>query len=825
MENTCSTLKLKDLTKGWMKQYMRRVNNIIGDGSAYRKRDITCWSMYYSKQKNNTYDYLTSYGDFDIPVTVRFTSIVRPNVDWLVSKYIGNQFNFSSKTVDKKSLENKYKQKVDAYVESIIQGIEEQYANVEGSVLTINNKMQELQMMAQQEPQNQEHAMQIEQIRQQLPMITLKMNQVKNALTRQQEKLSKQLTNAELLSKFSAKDLREDLIQRKLVSFIEDNNIMNEHKLSMTEKCVTGKPAIFVDIVDNKLVYKYVPSTSIFYEKNSQIPEAENGGWEAIEEYWSYDKVISVYGRELTMNDLKILEPYSPNNGNSISSIEKYEDTDEGAANYVQSYLPTVSRNNIRVLKLYWQSEVQIDVLKSKTSDGNFEHTHIKGDDAKVKENQRVESRFKSYAFEGVIILGSIFVGMKQRDKQVLKVDNYGWNQLPIITDNYDDITRSPYSIIWATKDLQAMYQIIEYYEELLLVISGVKGFVMDMSQMPDGMGPKEWMYFRKLGTMYIESYKKDRRQQTTFNQFQTYDDSIPASIQYLGMMKDRIQQRVDQITGVTRIARGEIESRDAVGNSKLSVQATNIIADVLFWEHDQIVRRALSRAMNLYAKFIGHNGEVFSMYDKLLNNHDIVNVPKGLLDGADYDVIIMNNNKDIRDIQEMKSLITAEYSRGNIDFGGMIKMFQSTSLTEMRMIAEQMTEKAGEMKMAQIQAEKEGEKGLIEFEYQLKEKLQSGQDQLKNMENQLKKLDLDLKEKEIIFDKEIKEKKIQSDNFIKVLDIMTRNEQENAWMNIEKETARVDQLLKEIELLSNVRLGHEKNLIDDKKLNTRAEK
>ena len=97
--------------------------------------------------------------------------------------------------------------------------------------------------------------------------------------------------------------------------------------------------------------------------------------------------------------------------------------------------------------------------------------------------------------------------------------------------------------------------------------------------------------------------------------------------------------------------------------------------------------------------------------------------------------------------------------------------------------------------------------------------------DQISNIENQLKKLDLDLKEKEIIFDKEIKEKKIQSDNFIKVLDIMTRNEQENAWMNIEKEIARVDQLLKEIELLSNVRLGHEKNLIDDKKLNTRAEK
>ena len=131
MENKKVTLRIEDLNKGWMKSQLRSINNIIGDGKSYRERDKMCWDMFYSEQKNSSYDYLTSYGDFDIPVTVRFTSIVKPNIDWLVSKYLGNPFNFTVRTVDKKSLEKKYQQKIDAYVVTIIQGIEEQYSNID----------------------------------------------------------------------------------------------------------------------------------------------------------------------------------------------------------------------------------------------------------------------------------------------------------------------------------------------------------------------------------------------------------------------------------------------------------------------------------------------------------------------------------------------------------------------------------------------------------------------------------------------------------------------------------------------------------------------
>ncbi len=825
-EKRKTRLRLSDIDMAWAKTYLKSVSNAVGGGVHDRERDMTCWSMFYSKMKNETYDYLTKYGDYDIPVNVRFHSIAKPNIDWLVSKYLGNPFNFSVKTIDKKSLDNKYQQKIDAYVESITQGIESKYLQIQTQLELIANKQQEINMLAQQQPENEEMAKQQAMIQQQLPMINLQLTQLTNALKREQKRTSEKMDKIDLLSRFKPKDMREDLLQRKLVSFYEENNIGNIHKWTMTEKCVTGKPYIYVDIVNGKLTYKYLPSYTVFHPKNASIDNIEDGDWVAYEEWMSYDQIISKFGDQLSLKDLEKLEYMSPHYGKDTNStFDTYSDDRDGAANYVSSYKPSVSRNQIRVLNVFWQVEVEIDFLKSKTSDNKFELTKLKKDKDDIKANQRVEKRFKSYLMQGTIIMDCIYADVKLRDKQFLKVDDYGWNQLPIIGDNFDDIGRVPYSIIWATKDLQALYQIIEYYEELLLVISGVKGFVMDKSQMPSGMDEKEWAYYRKLGTMFIETYKKDRRQQTTFNQFAQYDDSVPASIQYLGMMKDRIQARVDQITGVTRLARGETEPRDAVGNTKLSVQATNIIADVLFWEHDQIVRRALTRAMNLYAKFIGKDGETFSIFDRTIGDVDIINIPKGLLNGADYDCLIMNNNKDVRDIQELKQIIGAEYSRGNVDMSGMIKVFQSTSITEMRVLAEQMVEQAQEMQQAAQANALEGQKSMMEFQNQLDLKLKEGEMNLKNMENQLAKLELDLKAKEIEYKKDSEDKKRESDQFTKMMEIATDIEMERNRLDAEQRSTEVDQILKKTELLVNLALGSQKNLIDDKKLDTTVDK
>lgn len=643
----------------------------------------------------------------------------------------------------------------------------------------------------------------------------MKMAQMTQQMNRELERESKKLDTIKVLGKIKAEDIREDFAHKKLRSMFEEDGILNENKLAFVDKLVTGRPAIYVNIEDGKLIYRQQPSMSFYHPRSTSVRYAEELDWQAIDEFYPVDYVLSRWGSVMTDKEIDTIRAYSGYTG------DVYENGSSSGFNYVENSGGSYNQSGIRVTRIYWQY-VAKNRYKVSPSKGDIPHVNKYREGDKLKDNDKIETRYKSYTFQGVVINSNIYVDVKPMDHQILKVDDWGWNQLPVVADSYDDVSRSPYSLIWATRDLQALNTIIEYYKELLLVISGVKGFVMDESQLPSGMGKKEWMYFRKLGVMWIETYKKDRRIQPNFNQFQQYDDTISGGIQYLMAMQDRIQSQVDQITGVARQARGDMESRDLVGTSQLAIQATSIIADVLFWEHDQVIRRALTRALNLYCKHIGNNGDIFNIIESQLQRYETVKIPEGLLDGADYDAKVMNNNKDFRDMETMRQAIMNEYSRGNINISGLTELMDTKTLQEMKLLAVSMVEKAESMRQQQQEGQKQVQMEIIKFEKELDAQIQAPMQQLKQLELQLTKLDLDLKDKQIIFEDEFSKKQLDSQNFLKALEIMTEREVELKYLDEQKQARQVDNILEQARMIADTLLGKQTNDIKDKELTMR---
>ena len=802
-----------ELTPEWRKQHALNIVKSIGDGSSFRTRDLQCWNMYHSKMNTDEYNYLVKFGDFDLPVHVRFTSIVRPNVDYLVSKYLATPFNFSTYSVDKKSLEQKYRQKIDKYIASIEAHIRGRFDAMSMQVDQINNKMQEYQMMLQQEPQNEEHAKQLQQLQQALPMISLKMKQMTDAMQREMAKDSKRMDKMAILGKFTAEDIREDLAYKRMRALYEEDNIQEEHRRSFLEKCVTGRPYFYVDIVDGKLVYENKPSVTVYHPRTTSLRYVEDGDWVAVDEYWTRDAVLLQYGDKMNEEQRKRIKRsdnsfYEPYTNNAIGT------------NYVEGTgsAPANSSNDVRVTKVYFSVTAK-NRYKISPSKGDIPHVNrYTGGD--IKPEEKIEARYVKYNFEATVIDSSFVVDEKEREQDsYLYVDKPAKKQLPIIGDNYDDITRVPYSLIWVTRNLQAMNTIIEYHKEMLLVIAGVKGFIMDQSQLPDDMNKNEWMYYRKLGVLWIETYKKDRRQQPSFNQFQQFDDTISGGIQYLGMLQQQIQAQVDQITGVTRQARGDLQQRDLVGTSELAIQATSIIADVLFWEHDQVVRRALSRALNLYCKHIGVNGEIFNLIDKYVGSEtsESVNIPPGLLDGVTFDIVVMNNNKNYRDMETIKQAVMGEYGKGKIDLLGITELSEAQSMPELKRVAESLVERANEMAAQQGQNQLNIEKEIKKFEADLKAPAEQMMAQLKQYELQLKKLDLDLKDKQLIFEQEIQNKKMQSEVALGVLDILTEREIELKYLDEQKAARQVDDILEQARIITDAMIGKQSNDVKER--------
>ena len=802
-----------ELTKEWMKEYALGVMKSIGSGATYRTRDLQCWNMYHSKLNTDNYNYLVKFGDFDLPVQIRFTSIVRPNVDYLVSKYLSNPFNFSTFSVDKKSLEQKYRQKIDKYIDSIETRIRARYDAMSMQIDQINSKMQEMQMMLQQEPQNEEHMKQMQQLQQAMPMIQLKMKQMTDAMQKEMARDAKRIDKMQILGKFTAEDIREDFAYKRMRAMYEEEGIQEEHRRSFLEKCVTGRPYIYVDIVDGKIVYENKPSITVYHPKTMSQRFIEDGDWVAVDEYWSRDNVLNQYGESMTEDERRRIK----RNNNTIPEV--YTNTAEGTS-YTESEGVgiTTSYNDVRTTKIYFSVTAK-NRYKVSPSKGDIPHVN-RYDGGSIRPEDKIENRYMKYNFEATVIDSNIIVDVKERSQDsYLYVDHPSKKQLPIIGDNYDDVTRVPYSLIWATRNLQSMHTIIEYHKEMLLVIAGVKGFIMDQSQLPEGMGKHEWMYYRKLGVLWIETYKKDRRQQPNFNQFQQFDDTISSGIQYLSMLQQQIQAQVDQITGVTRQARGDIQNRDLVGASELAIQATSIIADVLFWEHDQVIRRALTRALNLYCKHIGVNGDIFSLIDKYVgsNTSEPVHIPPGLLDGVTFDIIVMNNNKNFRDMETIRQAVMGEYGRGKIDLLGMAELNEAQSYPELKRVAQSLVERANEIASQQGQAELDREKELLKFENELKAPVEQMNSQLKEYELQLKKLDLDLKEKQIIFENEIKGREMESKVALGVLDILTEREIELKYLDEQKAARQVDDILEQARIITDAMIGKQTNDVKER--------
>ena len=414
-----------ELSKDWMKLYVKNVMNSIGDGSSYRTKELQCWSMYYSKVNNEQYNYLVKFGDYDIPVSIRFTSIVRPNIDYLVSKYLANPFNFSVYSIDKKSLEMKYKQKIDKYIESIEDRIRGAYDTMGEQVNQINSRMEELQMMLQQQPENEEQQKQLEQLQQQMPMIGLKMKQLTNVLQREMAKEAKKIKNIDILKRFTAEDIREDFVFKKMKSMYEQDGIMEEHRRSFVEKCVTGRPYMYVDIVDGKLVYENIPSTSIYHPKTTSNRYVEKGDWVAIDEYYSYDTVLNRWGSGLNEEDKKRLRE----RGRDIKEI--YQSNASNGYNYVESVGGFTSNNDIRVTRIFFKTTAKNN-YKVSPSKGKVPHVN-RYDGSELKPTDKVETRYREYAFEAVVIDSNIIAKVEPRQNLPLYIDNVWEQQLPVI--------------------------------------------------------------------------------------------------------------------------------------------------------------------------------------------------------------------------------------------------------------------------------------------------------------------------------------------------------------------------------------------------------
>ena len=319
---------------------------------------------------------------------------------------------------------------------------------------------------------------------------------------------------------------------------------------------------------------------------------------------------------------------------------------------------------------------------------------------------------------------------------------------------------------------------------------------IMDKSQKPEKMSTKKWMYYRRLGTMWIETMKKGRKIPATFNQFQNYDDSLSQSVQLTWELLGGIEAMISRQIGITDPRLGQTVAKDPVHNVMMSQEQSSLITEIQFFDADLVYSRAMSQYLNLVLRYELKNGKVINYLDE--NQEEILfRMPANTLDKSDFTIHAWNN------IQEDHMLdMIRQSAMSQVPIDGIAALMRVDSLIEMEnRLAEIVTEQQNRETQSQMQIDNnkaEQEQRTLQLQAEIEQYAQQMTMRLEQAKMELEKIKLDSELQYKQWEIQFKEKELQAKTDLQLLGVASENQVETAYL---QETMRSNRVQEELEL------------------------
>lgn len=811
------------------------VNNYL------RRRDDECWTLFNNTGDDKEFEFLTQVGEFALPAKIRHIPIQRTKANILLSQQSLRNSKYGIKMIDSSGLSGKITRLYQAVMGMYAQMLNTKYRTIEYQIQQIDQQVQQMQSILQNEPKTAEDAQQQAQVKEALPQVIYQTNLVKDNML-----LALKMTKEEkekFLGKF--KDTYEDLYEvyshKLFVKIREDMDVKRISLKNFRNKLVVGRQFYYVNYNHRlkELEYNSVNPYVVYYPNIENIDWVQDCPWAVIETYMTKEQIRNNY--VLTNAELKILEGmnYSQTTGQGSFVTGPGQtvilDNNSSDSGYDKSRKYQLTGAGINVRMVWWRADFRLQALQSPnkhekgkmfttfvndselidTRENDFDkenqeyidrqsgkRTHkSKATTYNSSKGQKKEIRFYDKRFFGVNIGNSIILSGED-PCQPHPQDNYQYTPLPIVGETFNGIGEFPYSIIWATAELQKQYWIVSYHRELTFALAGASGVVFDLSQKPDGMTKEEWFYHMKLGRYLIQTISKTgARKNTGYNQFSRVDQTLTQSIQYFELILQGIEQQIGMIMGIPRQRQGEVAKTDQVGTFDQSNRQAALVTEIMFSEHDEVESKALEMLLNLAIQYKYKPGDIIDVTE---DEAKMIEIPYDLKDRK-FRLKLLNSAKQDLDLEEVKRMSAQMTANGNLPFEFLFKIFSIDSIKEMESIVAEQTKKQQEIAALQQEGSTRAIAQAEEKKIQLEQQFEA---QMKGMEGKLKeaqmKIDASLKTREL----DIEERKVEADIQQNAVDQQLGAQKDGIDTQIEvakhQETIRknqADEILKETEL------------------------
>lgn len=790
-------------TPDWVEKNCRALEMDVQNMDNSASRDRECEAMWYADQDPREFDYLTTYGEYELPAVVRFIPLIRPKAMRLIGDYIERPFTYSIFASDKQSLKNKLDNQQDAMMSQISAGLFDRLGNIQSTEQQIQ-QMLSMQQQQQQPgtpltPSGTEGQQQIV-----MPQDQASRLRVYQHVIRQQGLLTqKELAKIEEMSKFTSLEMHEKLAREAVEYLRYTTNLDTIFKEGLEQKLQNDKPYFYVDWETpfEDPTVRRVQSKNFHYAFDDEIDYVQQSEWQCITEYMSIGNVITRFRFDLTPEQRGKLEARRSkfNASGRLAGFNHAGSSWVNGGNGIYNIYTNDPADMCRVRRFFFKSpravhfkDVPHRYMPNTTITKMVDETDIP---LTPRKDEKYSTFFMNDVYQGILIDGDICIRMGKKPVVCRSVDNFGDVQLPVIGPAVYSKGRRPYSVMWATRDVQKMWNIVHFHKELWIALSGVKTMVMDYSQKPAAMSDTEWHYAKKLGTMYIQTVNPDTGQTATYNQFKDFDAGLGQGYALLIQTADHLDELANKIIGMSPQRMSEISPYDKNGTADKAIRQSALATEYIFYEYDNIRLMVMERLVNL-CRLAWKNGKIGSYLDADSMERRIMNIPPGMLYAADYKMHLRSGGIEAKRLDVIRQVALGDKAQERLSMTQLIDIFSIDSMMELKRKCEYYEEESQKLAMQNRQADVDGQKEVEDYKYEKQKELATLQGQIQQemqkMTDRLKEMEIGLKQK----DQEFAQFKLEAEQRIKkaIADDQTRAKVADTESERETEFAYLDE-------------------------------
>jgi hypothetical protein len=446
--------------------------------------------------------------------------------------------------------------------------------------------------------------------------------------------------------------------QQKLNRIEREKDLFIEFKKLFKDYIIAGECISYKGIERGDIEYKRISPLSFRYGISPEKTFIEDSDWSVYRRLMTPSEVIDKFYDELKEEHHKYLE-----SNTSFDTFNRDEFYDRLAGNTDDEETELVT-----VYHVVWTTQKKVGTYTfidelGQQSQEQVEETFKLSEEDKLMGNTVkwywVNEKWETYRISDEFYLrGRPIVGQRNA------LNNFSVCKSPYNGVSFSDTHSVNISPVGLGIPYQTMFIIMNFYIEKTIAKNKGKILMIDKNTIPNEEGWDEETFFYYSEAMGYALINRDQiGVDKSFNQYQVLDMSTFAEISQLIGVKDNIKDDYDELLGITRQRKGQVQASDSVGGTQTATLQSSLISELMFSNFDDFRRSDYQGLMDL-TKFTTVQGEKGLFINDDLTQ-EVYNIEPGEFADVEMGVYVSNNPVDIQNLNAYKQFAQAFAQNG----------------------------------------------------------------------------------------------------------------------------------------------------------------